>query len=787
MRKPFQSAAFVAGILSMAATLGAATFVVPADREMVRRAHVIVVASALTSYTQLTPQGGIETVTPISIEEVISGGKVPDTINIVEPGGRLGDRATIIPGVPQFEPGQRVLLLLRRTGPERWAVAELALGKFTFASDVAGRKLLVRDEDEIAGWDPDLRAHTERHRAADGFLRFVREESHGITSPEDYFVPTEPLRLRPHANGVAAAAAFSATSYTMIVSGSMGSRWNVFPSAVTFYSNASGEPGAPGNGTTAVSTGLAAWTNDSGSNVNYVYGGTDSSHTNGLSGPDGANTVLWERDLSAYGITPFTCSGNGYSGTLGIGGITSASGSNVVNGETFVTTTEGDVEMNRGLANCSLLFNNGDFNSAVTHELGHTLGFRHANQNRSSNAACSGDPSLECSSQAIMRSFIPSGLNATLQQWDINAVRTVYPGSSPPPCTPPSITAQPQSATLPPGGSVTLTVTASGTSLAYQWYIGQSGSTQSALISGATSPSLTVSSPNPYWVRITNSCGFANSATATVAPPPPPPPPRRHVHGDYNGDGRTDPTVYRPSTGIWYIYGVGTVSWGSPGDQLVPADYDGDGKTDVAVWRPSTGTWFILNSSDGTTRTVNLGVNGDVPAPADYDGDGKADLAVFHPATGVWTFIYSSTGASATMTWGQSGDIPVPADYDGDGKADVAVYRPSSGFWVVNAPGFGTIGWGIPGDIPVPADYDGNGTVDICVYRPSNGFWFVLNGGTEKFSWGIPGDIPVPGDYDGNGHYDRAVWRPSNGTWYVLNGGLNTLQWGMSSDIPLFR
>ncbi|RRR66595.1 MAG: ExeM/NucH family extracellular endonuclease [Candidatus Viridilinea halotolerans] len=82
----------------------------------------------------------------------------------------------------------------------------------------------------------------------------------------------------------------------------------------------------------------------------------------------------------------------------------------------------------------------------------------------------------------------------------------------------PSITTEPASTSIIEGQTATLRVGASGTApLSYEWYQGLTGDTSNLVSTGSasfTTPALTTTTS--YWVRVSNSGGAADSATATL-------------------------------------------------------------------------------------------------------------------------------------------------------------------------------------------------------------------------------------------------------------------------------
>lgn len=266
---------------------------------------------------------------------------------------------------------------------------------------------------------------------------------------------------------------------------------------------------------------------------------------------------------------------------------------------------------------------------------------------------------------------------------------------------------------------------------------------------------------------------------------------------DYDGDGKADVSVFRPSNSYWYLSRSSDSQFtyhyfGAPGDIPAPADFDGDGKTDLAIFRPSSGDWWYQSSITGAFRGQHWGSDGDLPRPSDFDGDGRADYIVYHPANSYWYQLSSGTGQSFERYFGAPGDKPLTGDFDGDGKSDPAIYRPSTGvFWYMSSIDsvHRAIPWGTSTDIPVPADYDGDGKTDAAVYRPSSGTWYIVNSSNGSFTFvnfGVSEDKPVAADYDGDGKADIAVYRPSDGTWYMLQttAGFGSVQWGAATDIP---
>ena len=280
------------------------------------------------------------------------------------------------------------------------------------------------------------------------------------------------------------------------------------------------------------------------------------------------------------------------------------------------------------------------------------------------------------------------------------------------------------------------------------------------------------------------------------------------AYNDYDGDGRTDPTVFRPSDGIWYSQlslggAVKYQNWGLGTDITAQNfDFDGDGLSDYATIRVNQAngqlTTYILQSETNSVRVEQFGnaAFGDQIGTGDFDGDGKFDVGIFR--NGLWIYIQSSTGAVGYFNWGKAGDIPAQGDFDGDGKSDFAVIRDESGqyVWYILQSSNGQpryVPFGLTTDTTLNrSDFDGDGKSDITVRRTINGghYYYTLrssDGQVSIIQWGITNDILRFGDYDGDGKTDLGAIRTENGNfvWYILqssNAQLRNYYWGKTGD-----
>ncbi|PYT00706.1 MAG: hypothetical protein DMF63_06615 [Acidobacteria bacterium] len=213
-------------------------------------------------------------------------------------------------------------------------------------------------------------------------------------------------------------------------------------------------------------------------------------------------------------------------------------------------------------------------------------------------------------------------------------------------------------------------------------------------------------------------------------------------------------------------------------------DYDGDGRTDATIFRQSTNTFWIKNSlNSGFSQIIHGSGTGDnfLNNTADFDGDGRGDplLIKINGNLAVWSILQTGTNTVRTETWGDFSagvlDTLAISDYDGDGKQDPAVFRRSTGDWwyIESASGLRTVKhWGTVNDFPSAGDYDGDGKADLTAVRAEGGnrVWYILNssdGSSRRVPFGTSATDGVfffaPFDIDGDSKQDIAVNRATAG------------------------
>ena len=590
------------------------------DRELVDRSEAVVIATVIDASSHIDSNGHVITEYRLAVEQRLKG-SAKAVITVAEIGGAAGGRFTFLSDSPTYIVGERVLTFLKQRNDGTWFTTSMAMGKFSYSRAAMGESVVTRSVSEISA---------NPVRLADDFESFIRQAASGspiAEIPKSYVTTlgfrADALRPRPQA--------FPASAYCF------GGRWEGGESGAgpVFYVTGSLTSVSAGTVASGIANGIAAWTADPNAGI-VLSGGTSDPPSNAAApnGDDGNSVIYlgYDAPVDAPCDGALACT------------IISAGFTHSYKSETFISISDADIVVRSAISSSQ-------FEGIITHEFGHAIGFRHADQ---------GTPS-DSPGVAIMHSIVPVNLGSNLQSWDLEANDTVYGSGSV--CTPPSITAQPNGATITSGQQTTLSVTATGTSLTYQWYIGTASNTNSAAPNG-TSSQLTVSPTltTSYWVRVSGSCApAADSRTVTVTvnqpscTPPSAPAPIATPSSIQSGQSSTlsvSPTGTAPFTFQWFTGNSGNTA--NPINGQTNSSVIVNPTTTTSYWVRVTGQCAPPADSPATTVTVGACVPPSATAPLASPSSiaaGQSSTVSVNPSgTGPFSYQWFSGGTPSQGT-----------------------------------------------------------------------------------------------------------------------------------------
>ncbi|MFP5261224.1 MAG: NBR1-Ig-like domain-containing protein [Blastocatellia bacterium] len=413
-----QAFAVLLAALFLADTGRATTAIMLSDEELIVSSRVILLGEVVSTKAQWDlNHDNINTYVKVKVSKVLKGQLQNEHIVFRQLGGVVGEESTVIFGAPEYKAGRRVLLFLDTARDGTLRVAHLFQGKYDVVDDSRAARVERKvDKGAInllgASEGSDITNTSTLARFTKKIKRVLRARAADVSAldaekDQPLIVETPPEYVDDAAQG--APEADVTPQYTFLGS----YRWFEPDTGqpVVYRVNPAASPIA-GGGTSEINQAFAAWTNVTTTALVLQNGGSTTMF--GFR-QDGVSTISYDDPLDQMS-DPVGCSG-----TLALGGVTSAGGgTRVIGGLTFSHIFEGDVVFNRNFA-CFLGVSS-NLAEVATHEIGHSIGFGH-----------SADPAATMYATAH-----GGGRGATLGSDDVAAVTFLYPGSkgAPPPAPP---------------------------------------------------------------------------------------------------------------------------------------------------------------------------------------------------------------------------------------------------------------------------------------------------------------------------------------------------------------